>query len=222
MLNCCVSRRVSMPPAAPPPPSPPTSSVTLRASALEAAATVVLVRDGAQGIEALLVQRSREVRHMGGMWVFPGGRVDPADNVPGGDEYAAAVNAAIRETHEEAGLVIDPDQLLYISHWTTPKGAKRRFATWFFLVFLEEDQEVQVDGGEIVHHRWLAPQVAFDESADEREEMSLMPPTYVSLVSIEPYDNCEQARAASLRPGQPFTNRAWCRSRAALACSQLS
>lgn len=165
------------------------------------AATVVLVRDGAQGIEALLVQRSREVRHMGGMWVFPGGRVDPADNVPGGDEYAAAVNAAIRETHEEAGLVIDPDQLLYISHWTTPKGAKRRFATWFFLVFLEEDQEVQVDGGEIVHHRWLAPQVAFDESADEREEMSLMPPTYVSLVSIEPYDNCEQARAALAAAG---------------------
>ena len=39
------------------------------------AATVVLVRDGEYGMEALLVQRSNAVRHMGGMWVFPGGKV---------------------------------------------------------------------------------------------------------------------------------------------------
>ena len=43
------------------------------------AATIVLLRDGQAGLEALLVQRSRAVKHMGGMWVFPGGKVDEAD-----------------------------------------------------------------------------------------------------------------------------------------------
>jgi hypothetical protein len=31
------------------------------------AATVVLMRDGSEGVEALLVQRSKAVKHMGGM-----------------------------------------------------------------------------------------------------------------------------------------------------------
>ena len=74
------------------------------------AATVVLVRDGDQGLETLLVQRSKAVAHMGGMWVFPGGRVDEADYPPDRDEYVAALNAAIRETREEAGLEISSDQ----------------------------------------------------------------------------------------------------------------
>ncbi|MFN2167759.1 MAG: NUDIX hydrolase, partial [Anaerolineae bacterium] len=119
------------------------------------AATVVLMRDAPDGPEVLLVQRSEAVRHMGGMWVFPGGRVDPADEDPGGDAYQSALNAAVRETREEAGLQLDPAQLDYLSHWTTPVGAKRRFATWFFLATLEDDQEVQVDGGEIALHRWV-------------------------------------------------------------------
>ncbi len=87
-------------------------------------ATVVLVRDGAESMEVLMVCRSEQVKHMGGMWVFPGGRVDPDDEVDSGDEYAAALNAAIRETREEAGLAIAADHLHYISHWTTPEGAK--------------------------------------------------------------------------------------------------
>ena len=63
------------------------------------AATVVLVRDGEQGPEALLVQRSAAVAHMGGMWVFPGGRVDEADYPQDRDEYRAALNAAVSYTH---------------------------------------------------------------------------------------------------------------------------
>ena len=98
------------------------------------AATVVLVRDGDTGLETLLVQRRQSVKHMGGTWVFPGGKVDEADYPADRDEYRAALNAAIRETQEEAGLSLSADQLVYLSHWTTPEGAKKRFATWFFLV----------------------------------------------------------------------------------------
>ena len=62
------------------------------------AATVVLLRDGEPGLEALLVQRSKAVTHMGGMWVFPGGKVDACDGAEGCDEFSAALAAAIRET----------------------------------------------------------------------------------------------------------------------------
>jgi 8-oxo-dGTP pyrophosphatase MutT (NUDIX family) len=158
------------------------------------AATVVLVRDGDAGLEALLVQRNKTVQHMGGMWVFPGGKVDEADYPADRDEYRAAINAAIRETREEAGLEVSADQLVYLSHWTTPEGAKRRFATWFFLTILEDGQEVSVDGGEIALHRWVSPATAISESADDGHPLRLMPPTYVSLADIVDCHSCVQAR----------------------------
>lgn len=83
------------------------------------AATVVVYRHAADGgpAELLMVQRAKEMRFAGGMAVFPGGRIDPADR-----ELAAAVAqdladdadpeqgpariAAIRETLEETGLLI--------------------------------------------------------------------------------------------------------------------
>ena len=158
------------------------------------AATVVLVRDGEEGLEALLVQRNKAVKHMGGMWVFPGGKVDEQDYPADRDEYGAALNAAIRETREEASLEISAGQLVYLSHWTTPEGAKKRFATWFFLAILEDGQEVTVDGGEIAHHRWVKPGVALDESADQEHPFRLMPPTFVSLVDIADCQSCGEAR----------------------------
>jgi hypothetical protein len=42
------------------------------------AATVILVRDSDAGIEALMLHRNSKIA-FGGMWVFPGGRVDAAD-----------------------------------------------------------------------------------------------------------------------------------------------
>jgi 8-oxo-dGTP pyrophosphatase MutT (NUDIX family) len=158
------------------------------------AATVVLVRDGEAGLEVLLVQRNTTVQHMGGMWVFPGGKVDEADYPADRDDYRAAINAAIRETREEAGLDVAAEQLVYLSHWTTPEGAKRRFATWFFLTILEDGQEVSVDGGEIALHRWVSPATAISESADDGHPLRLMPPTYVSLADIADCGSCKQAR----------------------------
>src|SRR6266571_1353377 len=40
------------------------------------AATVILLRGGADALEVLLVRRSPRARFMGGVWVFPGGAVD--------------------------------------------------------------------------------------------------------------------------------------------------
>ena len=46
---------------------------------LRYAATVVLVRDGKEGVEILLQERSGKSESFGGMFVFPGGKVDLHD-----------------------------------------------------------------------------------------------------------------------------------------------
>jgi 8-oxo-dGTP pyrophosphatase MutT (NUDIX family) len=91
-----------------------------------AAATVVLLRDGRDGLEAYLQLRPLGMGFAGGLWVFPGGRVDAGDRDPGVDarwagppaaawgerlglpvaEARGHVVAACRETLEEAGLLL--------------------------------------------------------------------------------------------------------------------
>lgn len=87
------------------------------------AATVVLVRDGAAGLEVLLMRRPDTMAFAPGMHVFPGGRVDPAQDpvppvrgsLPGGDWAdgtlaRALVVAGVRETFEEAGVLLAVDR----------------------------------------------------------------------------------------------------------------
>jgi 8-oxo-dGTP pyrophosphatase MutT (NUDIX family) len=142
------------------------------------AATVVILRDRPAGLEVLLVQRASELVFHGGAWVFPGGRVDPADEVAG-DPEATARRAAVREAAEEAGVRLDARALVAISHWTTPVGRPRRFATWFFATELHAESDVVVDGGEIRAHRWLSPDDAL--RAHRSGELELPPPTFVTL-----------------------------------------
>ena len=100
------------------------------------AATVVPLRDGEDGLEVLLLRRNSR-GEFGGMWVFPGGKVDAGDEGPDG-EVAAARRAAVREAQEEAGLVLDEHRLVVLSFWLPPPQAARRFATWFFLAPLDQ------------------------------------------------------------------------------------
>ena len=110
------------------------------------AATVVLVRDGPEGMETLLLRRNKAVKFAGGSWVFPGGRIDKADYGNSMDDIEAAARvAAVRETKEEADLVIDESGLIYFAHWTTPPEAPKRFATWFYISIVDTEQSVVVD-----------------------------------------------------------------------------
>jgi 8-oxo-dGTP pyrophosphatase MutT (NUDIX family) len=89
------------------------------------AATVTLVRDGAQGLEVLMMKRNMQSAFVPGRYLFPGGSVDPADGLA--DIYARCMGitdaaassrlgletgglaywvAAIRESFEESGLLL--------------------------------------------------------------------------------------------------------------------
>src|SRR5512140_540806 len=106
------------------------------------AATVVLLRDGARGCEVLMVRRNAQLSFHGGAWVFPGGRIDPADYAglaDPSDVIAAARRAAIREAAEEASVTVAEDGLLLLSRWITPEGLPKRFDTWFFAALAGTD-----------------------------------------------------------------------------------
>src|SRR5215211_5767550 len=95
------------------------------------AATVIVLRGGAEALEVLLVKRNPAQRFMGGAWVFPGGAVDAAEGI--GD--AAHRAAGVREVQEEASIALtDPDALVRFSRWITPEQVSIRFDTHFFLV----------------------------------------------------------------------------------------
>ncbi len=149
-------------------------------------ATVVLLRDGADGLETLLLRRQSSLEFAAGKWVFPGGAIDAGDFDDDADDalLAAARNAAVREAMEEAGIEVDPVALVYFAHWTTPEmlSYTRRYATWFFAAVVEGDVEVQVDGGEIDLHQWVRPQQAID--AHRRGEVDLMAPTAITLLDL--------------------------------------
>jgi 8-oxo-dGTP pyrophosphatase MutT (NUDIX family) len=147
------------------------------------AATVVLLRDRAEGLEVLLLRRNAAVEFAGGMWVFPGGRVDPEDHDPdtGGtadDLLAAARNATVREAHEEAAQRVDVDSLVWFAHWCPPAVAKKRFATFFFACRSAGD-DVTIDGSEIHEHQWIRPAEAL--ARHRAHEVDLAPPTWMTL-----------------------------------------
>ena len=97
------------------------------------------------------------------------------------DDLAAAKLAAVREAEEEAGLVIEPDDLVSLSHWTTPLGRNRRFATWFFVVQASAG-EIVIDDGEIREFEWHTIDRAV--TGCEEGEIMLAGPTYVSLLRL--------------------------------------
>ena len=122
------------------------------------AATVILLRDGPTGLETLMLRRASKLAFAGGLWVFPGGRVDDADRVglDPEDSHGAARRAAVREAAEEADLEVDVDGLVTLAHWEPPPQTPKRFATWFFLAAAPSGA-VTVDGGEITEHTWARP-----------------------------------------------------------------
>jgi 8-oxo-dGTP pyrophosphatase MutT (NUDIX family) len=143
------------------------------------AATVIVLRGGAETLEVLLVKRNPEQRFMGGAWVFPGGAVD-ADE----DHRVAGV----REVEEEASVVIeDAGSLVEFSRWITPRQIKIRFDTHFYLAPAPAGAEPRPDGAETVDFGWFTPQGAIEAYA--REEIQLVFPTLKTLEQLAPFES---------------------------------
>lgn len=160
----------------------------MTAATLRPAATVVVVRDAAEGFEVLMVRRNDKVAFMAGAYVFPGGRVDDVELAhAAGDEALAFRLAAVRELEEEASVRVSPADLVLIAHWVTPEIEIRRFDTRFFLVRLPEGQDARHDESETTALAWMSPREAIARC--ERGEIMLPPPTWTTLKRLQRHAN---------------------------------
>lgn len=173
------------------------------------AATILLLRDGAAGLEVLMICRAREMDFASGALVFPGGRVEEADGLlaPAGDPLGAFRIGAIREAWEETGMLLarppapaalagtefhthlrdqdmTPDHaaLTHFAHWITPTRSPKRFDTHFFIAEAPAGQEPKHDGHEAVEALWIRPGQAIEEA--ETGKRTLVFPTRLNLMRL--------------------------------------
>src|SRR3954453_20644831 len=166
------------------------------------AATVIVLRGGAQRLEVPMVQRTPKAPFMGGAWVFPGGAVDAHE----GEGDRAHRAAAVREVQEEVGIALaDPAALVPFARWITPPEVSIRFDTYFFLAVAPDVAEVKVDGEEIVDARWFEPSRAL--AGAEAGELLMVFPTIKNLERITRFGTAEDllryAAQREIRPVQP-------------------
>ncbi|MDX5331242.1 MAG: NUDIX domain-containing protein [Caulobacteraceae bacterium] len=162
------------------------------------AATIILVRRDAKKPQVLMGKRNSGHDFMPNLWVFPGGRIDRADfRAPYATDLRPEVEAkfdrhlkpgrgralalaAIRETWEEAGLLLakaapsrpgagpwreflaqgalpDLEAMEIIARAVTPPMLAKRFDTWFLMADAERliSLDRQPDCGELEEIAWV-------------------------------------------------------------------
>lgn len=203
----------------------PASPVTPRL-----AATVLLLRD--DPFEVLMVKRHERAFFPSAL-VFPGGTVDDDDwaahwlpHLTGHEELAdqerAQRIAALRETWEEAGILVSPGiaalpaagattpfrelveaagatldlaDMAHFGHWVTPAMVPKRFDTHFYLARAPHGQDAICDGGETVSLEWVQPADAIARA--EAGERSILFSTLANLRRLAESTTIDQAMAAA-------------------------
>lgn len=135
------------------------------------AASVVVVRDGAEGVEVLLLRRTAKAAFAPDRYVFPGGSVDAHDQRlpviaaastgPGGqpaDEVDDVLVAAVRETCEEALILLALDDAGAPASVDHARAVRAALASGASLSEAFEDRRLVLDPGSLVYHdRWITP-----------------------------------------------------------------
>ena len=154
---------------------------------LRDAATVLILRDGTEGLEVFMLKRNLNSDFVGGAYVFPGGAVDPEDRhanlepVCVGRSDAEASRrlgiesgglalwvAAIRESFEEAGVllaygadgkIVDLDHEDGAERWAEHRTAVDTGGRRLIEVCAAEGLRLAVDGMHYFGH-WITPEGA--------------------------------------------------------------
>jgi 8-oxo-dGTP pyrophosphatase MutT (NUDIX family) len=180
------------------------------------AASLILLRGEGSALEVLAGRRPLNVKFMPGVYVFPGGAIDPPDRIAWsvqtgtlGPKLMRSARAALRETWEEAGVLIGRagrlpspaparmpieqaylerglvaavDLLAYVGRAITPSHSFRRFNTRFFL-----------GDGNDVHGDPVA--------SEELEDVGWHPVGHEAFASFRDVTRFMLARAIALRQG---------------------
>jgi 8-oxo-dGTP pyrophosphatase MutT (NUDIX family) len=159
------------------------------------AATVMLVRDGGQGIEVFMLRRNLSSAFVGGAYVVPGGAVDDADSATGlwdqcdgrtdGDAShllgieaggLAYWAAAVRECFEEAGvlLAVPLDRASEVARYREYRN--QVYAKSLGLIEVCQRERLRLDLGRIHYFgHWITP-VGLPRRYDTRFFVTAAPP----------------------------------------------
>lgn len=176
------------------------------------AATVLLMRDASDGIEAFMMRRALTMAFAPGMYVFPGGSVDARDfdqamwpgapwntlgeRMSADDSLARALTAcAVRELAEETGIVLSSEiphaDLPVIDHWVTPEVEEHRYDVRFFACNEPANQQAQNLGTEADAVIWITPRAAIDRFRSG--QMPMLPPTLAALAMVQEFARVQDA-----------------------------
>jgi 8-oxo-dGTP pyrophosphatase MutT (NUDIX family) len=185
------------------------------------ASTVMLVRDGDQGIEVFMVRRNPRSEFVGGAFVFPGGAVDDHDQHPAVADHCVGLAdadasaslgidagglaywvAAIRETFEECGLLLAYDQRGDIVRFDDPEvearfvGHRRRVDVGDLSMIELCRQEQLTLASDSIHYfsHWVTP-VGPPRRYDTRFFVARAPEAQVGL-----HDDRETVASLWVRP----------------------
>ena len=142
------------------------------------AASVVLCRDDAAGLETYLLHRHARMAFAASVAVFPGGGLEPVD-AAAGDQLLAC---GLRETREETGVELNAEDVVRWAHWITPVVQPLRYDTAFFLAALPPGQTAEDLSTETEGAGWTTPAAAVADHAAGK--LALMPPTLSILVEL--------------------------------------
>ncbi|MCI1191687.1 MBL fold metallo-hydrolase [Calidifontimicrobium sp. SYSU G02091] len=199
--------------------TPPPAATDTPPATPRAAASLVVVRDAAVGIEVLLLRRAERGDFNSGAWVFPGGLLDDSDrdahrHAAGLDDAQASTRlglprggldywiAAVRECFEEAGLLyarvpgqrglvtLRGDEARRVAAWRTPMHRGERTLAQLCAA---TGWELALD--ELVYFsHWLTPP-AQRKRFDTRFFVAAAPP-----VQVAAHDETEVVEQRWLRP----------------------
>ena len=150
------------------------SETTKPAAVPVPAATILLLRDGAEGLEVFMVKRHHQIDFVAGALVFPGGKLEKGDSdvalerhFDGAADWSPEMRAlgagAIREAFEESGILLARDErtgdfvsserLEELQHYR-PKLDKREAA----LADVLEKEKLRLALDQLVHFaHWITP-----------------------------------------------------------------
>jgi hypothetical protein len=110
---------------------------------------------------------------------------------------------------DRRGLVLRTDLLGVWAGWLTPIFEPRRYRTWFFVADLPEGQRTRDVSTESDQVTWLPVMQAVDDV--EREQIFMLPPTYLTCLEVGQYDDpaavLEAAQGARSRCTPPRSRR---------------
>lgn len=191
------------------------------------AASLIGVRDGSDGLEVLVIERTLGHRFLPGYVAFPGGAVDPADEALAerwfGDAVEAARAAAVRELAEEVGLAVTREAVVAadggrslapidgspppvealpeVARWIAPTEVPVRFDARYYAVRMQDAAEPAPDGAEAARAWWASPGALLE--AWESEEVLLYWPTHFTMRAIAGCRDAEELLGLRLLTREP-------------------